>query len=176
MLPPEAIGRDQFNAAFDIFQFGVTLYRMCNGDAKFYEQFARYGASRAFDRDTFRFDVRNGRFPDRRVFAPHIPAKLRTIVKKCMEIDPSNRFRSALDAANALADIDGDTLDWRLAESPDTRIWTKNKSGTAIRFTAHGDGSTECIKTATGGQARRVGAGCRALMTERDIKTFLGSN
>jgi serine/threonine protein kinase len=49
MIPPEATTGDFFNATFDIYQLGLTLYRMCNGDTAFYDQFARYGAHPNFD-------------------------------------------------------------------------------------------------------------------------------
>lgn len=175
MLPPEATRGDQFDSRFDIFQFGLTLYRMCNGNAAFYTQFAQYVSASNFDRSSFRYDVRNGKFPDRKAFAPHIPSKLRKIVRKCIETDPADRYQSAIDAANELATIDGATLDWRLAESPDKRMWTKNESGTNYEFTVSASGKSECYKTVVGGQRRRVKEGCRASISSREIEKFLGS-
>jgi len=46
MVPPEAIGRDQFDRTFDIYQLGLTLYRMCNGNSFFYNQLNAYGVGR----------------------------------------------------------------------------------------------------------------------------------
>ena len=176
MISPEATrGGDRFDRTFDIYQFGLTLYRMCNGDGAFNAQYAAYGTGAAFDRTRFRNDVRNGRFPDRRAFPPHVPSRLRSVIQKCIESEPTNRYQSAVDVSNALADISGKTLDWRLVESHDRRVWMKNESGTLYEFTVPLTGPTECYKTVGGGQTRRHTAGCRPTMTERDIKTFLGS-
>jgi eukaryotic-like serine/threonine-protein kinase len=171
--PPEAMVGDQFDLRFDIYQFGVTLYRMCNGNAAFLAQFAAYGPPNHFDRDAFRFDVRNGRFPDRAAFKAHIPEKLRKIIKRCIEPSPTARFPSALDVANALADVDDGCLDWSFSESPASRVWVKNEGGTILEFTAFSDARTECFKTTASGQRRRFGEGCRATATEREIRNFL---
>lgn len=176
MVPPEATRGDHFSSAFDIFQFGLTLYRMCNGNAEFYAQFDKYGTPGNFDRITFRDDVRNGEFPDRSIFASHIPEKLRKIVRKCIKTNLRDRYESAIEVANALAEIDGFTLDWRLSEVGDTKVWSKNKGGTIYEFTVNGDGTTECFKTVSGGQPRRIGSGCKDSMTDREIRTFLGVN
>lgn len=176
MMPPEATQGDQFTLLLDIFQFGLTLYRMCNGDTVFYSQFAKYGPRESFDRDTFRFDVRNGLFPDRGVFAPHIPQKLRTIVKDCIQTNPDKRFQSAIDVANALAGVDGSTLDWRLDETDNNRVWSKNEDGTRYELTVNADGSSECLKSVDDGKPRRVKDGCKKLISDNEIKRFLGAN
>jgi len=175
MIPPEATRGDSFDSTFDIYQFGLTLYRMCNGDDAFYSQFAKYGPRPTFDRDTFRYDVRNGLFPDRKLFSPHVPSRLRTIVRKCLQTDPADRYQSALDVANALAVVEGNTLDWRLAQSGDTRTWTKNEEGTQYEFVVRGDGSSECHKTVGAGARRRVKDGCNTSVSTKDIEKFLGS-
>jgi eukaryotic-like serine/threonine-protein kinase len=176
MIPPEAMAGDNFNLTFDIYQFGLTLYRMCVGNEAFREQFGNYGPRGAgFKRDEFRFDVRNGRFPDRSAFPPHIPRRLRNIICACLKTDPSKRYQSALDVSNALADIDGDLLDWRLVNTPERRVWTKNKKGTKYKVTVNEDGSSECYKSVDGGQPRRVVDGCRSTISDYEIYKLLRS-
>jgi serine/threonine protein kinase len=174
MIPPEATRQDRFDVTFDIYQFGLTLYRMCNGNDAFYEQLSKYGP-RIANRNDFLCDLRNGRFPDRKAFAPHIPSRLRNIVRKCLETDPADRYHSAIDVANALADIDGKTLDWRLAASPDKKVWTKNENGTEYELTVNRDGSSECYKCVNGGRRTRVTNGCKKTISEKEILTLLGS-
>ena len=174
MIAPEATRGDQFDRTFDIYQFGLMLYRMCNGDEAFNAQYADYGTGTTFDRKKFLADLRGGRFPDRKLFPPHVPSRLRKVVQKCIETDPANRYKSAIDVSNALAEISGEILDWRLVESYGNRIWTKNESGTLYEFIVPHVGPTECYKTVNGGQRRRHTAGCKPRMTERDIQTFLG--
>ncbi len=174
MIPPEALTTDQLDYRFDIYQFGLTLYRMCVGNDEFKSQLNKYGP-RIKDRDGFRFDVRNGLFPDRNQFPAHVPARLRTIIKTCLEVNPDDRFRSAIDIANALADIDGAHLDWRHSVAGDTRIWNKNEKGTLYELSVNANGRSELYKTVNGGARRRVGDGCRNRVTERDVRTILGT-
>lgn len=177
MIPPEVtLGGDHFDRTFDIYQFGLTLYRMCNGDDAFNAQYAAYGAGVAFDRLRFRDDLRAGHFPERRTFPPHVPSRLRAVIQKCIETNPLNRYQSALDVSNALADIPAEMLDWQLTETADTRTWTKNDGEALYEFIVNkAGGTTQCYKTTGGGQRRRHTAGCKPAMTERDIRTFLGS-
>jgi serine/threonine protein kinase len=111
MIPPEApAGATAFNRTWDIYQLGLTLYRMCNGNDEFNRQFAQFNARPAF------YDaVKAGTFPDRQIFASHIPQRLRTIIRTCLNIEPVKRYQSALDVANQLAEID-DLLDWRASK------------------------------------------------------------
>ncbi|MBR0672570.1 serine/threonine-protein kinase [Neoroseomonas soli] len=175
MTPPEATRGDHFDVTFDIYQVGLTFYRMCNGNDAFYEQLQKYRPRTSFDRDAFRFDVRNGRFPDRKTFAAHVPSKLRNIVKKCLALKPDDRFQSAIDCANALALVDGTTLDWRLSEINGTRIWSKNENGTSYELTVKADGEATCYKSVNGGNPRRVSDGCASAMSEKEITSFLAS-
>lgn len=173
-VPPEAIVSDKFDRTFDIYQFGLTLYRMCCGNDDFYVQLASYGVGKDFSREDFRYDLRNGKFPDRDTYPEHIPVKLRRIIARCLEPDRANRYQSAIEVAHDLAGVDGNTLGWLLAESPDIRRWTKNESGTLLEFSLKADGSTECFKTIGNGPRRRFGKGCTDRMTSRDARTFLG--
>lgn len=175
MVAPEATRGDQFDRTFDIYQFGLTLYRMCNGNAAFYSQYASYGVGAAFNRAQYKFDVQKGRFPDRKAFAPHIPNKLRRIIKMCMETAIADRYQSAIDVANDLAGVDGATLDWRHSTANDTRVWTKDNNGTLYELTVQKDSASTCYKTASGGQPRKVSDGCKASMSEAAIQKFLGS-
>lgn len=170
MIPPEALTTDHFNRTFDIYQIGLTLYRMCNGNEHFYSQFAKYGPPNNFDRDAFRYDLRNARFPDRKAFAPHIPAALRKVIKRCLEVNPADRYKSAIEVANAMAGIDGSCLDWHLVSHPDKRVWTKSENGTGYELTVGADGESVCYKATNGGQKRRVTALCKANITEVELR------
>lgn len=174
--PPEALaGGYEFDIRFDIYQFGLALYRMCNGDRAFYDQFGRYSNEDGeFDRDRFLFDVRNGRFPDRTTFLHHIPERLRRACNRCLEPDPSDRFQSAIEVSNELAQIDEAYLDWIFTENGDCKVWKKNVKGTEYEFTVQANGATEMTKTVNGGETRRVRRFCAARMTNRQIRTALG--
>jgi hypothetical protein len=78
--------------------------------------------------------------------------------------------------ANALASVEGDTLDWRFSVTGDTRVWVKNKSGTLYELRVDASGTSQCFKTTEGGNPRRVGEGCKSSISEREIQTFLDSH
>lgn len=174
MRPPEAYDRPEHTPAFDIYQFGVMLYRMCNGNAMFNEQFDRFGTSPAtFDRDGFKFAVRNGRFPDRSIFEEHIPQRLRRLIKKCMEPNPDNRFRAAIEVANELAQID-DKLDWQFSTDGSARKWAKQNEGRTYQLTVDQSGAAVAEKTLESGRCMKIPDYCKASITAAEIRRFLG--
>lgn len=99
--PPEALLSSDLDISSDIFQVGLTLYRMANGDSNF-----KYSGS------DLNKDIIDGKFPNRNFFLPHIPKKLRKIINKCLEIDTTRRYNNVLDIMNDLANVD-ENLDWR---------------------------------------------------------------
>jgi serine/threonine protein kinase len=103
---------------FDIYSAGVTLYRLCNGNPLFYDQFNQY------DRDTRRIAIVNGQFPSRDIYKLHIPKKLKKIIKKCLEVKPENRYQTVLELLNDLSQV-GELLDWEYTENPDSQIWAR---------------------------------------------------
>jgi serine/threonine protein kinase len=151
--PPEGFRGYEFPRTFDIYQVGVLLYRMACGNEEFDRQFS-----------------------DRNRFPAHIPSRMRTVIKKCLQTDPNERYSSALEVANALAPIDGDALDWRHSKPVGCQRWEKNVEGTLYEFELAEAGGTTCYKTKGAGQRRRIGEGCAAAMTDRQLRTFLGDH
>lgn len=174
MIPPEALNGEEFTVLFDIYQLGLTLYRMCNGNTIFYEQFHSYGDVSSFDRDRFRFDVKNGRFPDRDIFLEHIPDKLRKIIKKCLEPNPTNRYCATIEVANALAEIDGKVLDWQFCISDSSKVWTKLAEDREYKLVISDDGTSLAKKTTGSGRSTRIRDYCKQALTSKEIKKFLG--
>jgi serine/threonine protein kinase len=174
MRPPEVYVTSDFKPTFDIYQFGLTLYRMCNGNAEFYDQFHKFGTTPAsFDRDGFKFAVRNGRFPDRAVFEAHIPERLRRLIKKCLEPDPADRFQAAIDVSNELAQVE-DRLDWQFTTDAQRRIWERHDTGKTYRLTVEADGTSFAEKISDSGRSTRIVAYCKTDITSREIRKFLG--
>jgi serine/threonine protein kinase len=174
--PPEALaGGYEFGLTFDIYQFGLTLYRMCNGDREFYQQFESFiDDNGAFNRDNFLFAVRNARFPTRDTFLPHIPDRLRRVCIRCLSPDPNDRFSSAIEISNEIARIDTTYMDWVYNPIDDCHSWEKNVEGTKYEFTIAEDGRTEMTKSVNGGDARRVTEFCTDGMTDHKVKLALG--
>lgn len=112
------------------------------------------------------------RFPDRKRFPPHVPARLRKIVANCLSVDPADRFTSAIDAANALASVEGPVLDWHLTEAAGARTWTKNGIGTRNVLVVDDAGTAGYRKRIGAGVERRVTAMC-GKVSNADIAKFL---
>lgn len=104
----------------DIYQVGVTLYRMVNGNDFFYFQKQQIQTP-----SDFPFLIRDGRFPNRNLYQEHVPQKLRNIINKCMHPDPSKRYDNALEVLNDLSTVKGN-LDYQMHLMPeDTKVWVK---------------------------------------------------
>lgn len=175
MRPPEAYDTAEFTPTFDIYQLGLTLYRMCNGNDDFYEQFYEFGETTlAFDRDAFKFAVRNGRFPDRTRFEEHIPERLRRLIKKCLEPGPADRFQAAIEVANELAQVE-ERLDWQFSKDGGKRVWVKTEEERQYKLTVDENSASVAEKIMlSSGRRTRIAAYCSHSITSRDIRKFLG--
>ena len=174
--PPESFQGYEFPRTFDIYQVGMLLYRMCCGPDEFERQFATLTPGGIFNRNAFRAAVVNGQFPDKQNFLAHIPERMRRVIRKCLESNPSDRYSASLEVANELAVIDGPSLDWQYSKLQACQRWEKNVKGTFSEFELSNNGSTTCHKTIGAGQRRRVGKGYVARMTDRQVRTFLGDH
>lgn len=175
-FPPEALKAKQFDARYDIFQTGLTLYCMCVGLQKYKVQFLAYfDASGAFDRERFAADIEKGIYPDRSAFPPHVPARLRKIIKRCLEVDPADRYQTALEAMNDLAQVDGEELDWLFSEENNERVWKKSSGGCTLVFTVYSDLSSKLVKSVNGGTFRTQKAASKTGIKLKDISKILGT-
>ena len=166
IVAPELLTREFHDLRFDIYQFGLTLYRMCCGEGVLRDQFAALGT-----RDALARALQDGIYPNRSVFPEHIPDRLRRVIVLCLEVDPSDRYSSALEVANGLAYID-DCLDWRFEHGDRGKTWSRTDGETERRFSVLRDGSTEFVST-KGGKARRKTEHCCNSMTEAKVKHVL---
>jgi serine/threonine protein kinase len=123
-IPPEYFDYNLLSSKSDIYQAGITMYRMCNGNEIFDEQYLKYYSD-------IENSIKQGKFPDRKYYLPHIPLKLKQIINKCMSIDPDERYETVLDIINDLAKVEKN-LDWVYEIiDDDHQIWKKlNESKT----------------------------------------------
>lgn len=124
--PPESFTVTDLTNAADIYQVGLTLYRMCNGNANFKEQLRILNIT---DFDKLERSILSGTFPDRKSFLSHIPKKLQNIIKRALAINVDDRYDTILDMINDLSEVD-QNLDWVYYPSsitaPDTWILEGN--------------------------------------------------
>ncbi|QEL82641.1 serine/threonine protein kinase (plasmid) [Bacillus sp. JAS24-2] len=123
---PESITQQDLTLHADIYQSGITLYRMCNGNDVFRQQLTQYHSMDAFD-DA----VKKGTFPNRKFYLPHIPKSLIKVINDMMKPDPDKRPQNLLITINALSKIDKN-LDWEYTIDNESRteVWSLEKEKT----------------------------------------------
>lgn len=173
-FPPEAFKTREFDARYDIFQTGLTLYCMCIGIVAYKAQFLAYAENGLFDATRFKTDISKGTYPDRNAFPPNIPARLKKVVKRCLQVDPNDRYQSALDAMNDLAQVEGNELDWVFSEQSGKNVWEKSVEDTKYVFTIRSDSSCELLKSVKGGAFRKQSDGCKTNVNPKEISRILG--
>lgn len=177
MAPPEAFQNGAFDHRYDIYQVGLTLFRMCVGDAEFYSQYNSHRINGDLDRMSFKHAVVNGQFPDTRtgVFPEHIPDALIKVVKRCLQT-VDQRYPSAIEVVNDLASIDGPTLDWLFVEDAQGKRWSKQVEDMNYSLSLTPTGSSVAKKWRNGGQGRRIGDYCVEALSRQATKRFLRDN
>lgn len=98
---------------------------MANGNDLFYRQIPKTG-NPTLDNETFKENILKGLFPNRRLYLPHIPKKLKNVIKKCIEPNPNNRYDNTLQIINDLASIDKN-LDIRYGKNGKDEFWESPK-------------------------------------------------
>ncbi len=164
---PELATPNSIDLRFDIYQFGMLLYRMCCGVDVHRQQIDAKGIQNGAELYTA---IQAKEFPDRSVFPEHIPESLRRITKQCLEPDPDDRFTSALDVANALAKVDK-CLDWQFAEGP-PKVWRRPCEGGEVIFQVDSEGRGD-FSTTKDGNVRRKKAHCREGLRRSDVQRIL---
>ena len=102
--PPETISTGVATTVADIYHVGLLMYRALNGDSF-------YTAQIPADPTLLPARIASGKFPNRKRFMPHVPSRLRTLVRKALRVDPADRFQTATEMADALGRVDVN-LDW----------------------------------------------------------------
>lgn len=118
-LPPEAYGYSKATKQADMYQVGLTLYRMSNG-----EDFLKPQLS--IDQSEMISRIISAKFPRRDLFLPHVPRKLKTIIRKLLELNPSKRYQTPIELMNALGTIKGELLDWQYLNLGNGAVWGKS--------------------------------------------------
>ena len=167
IAPPERVAGPPFNLQHDVYQFGLTLYRMCCGEDAVRNQFDAFGGDRA----AFIAALENGTYPDRSMFPEHIPNRLKSVVIRCLRPDPNERYDSALAVANELAKVEH-CFDWEFETDAGLKRWSRTENGAVKSFVVNGDGST-VFSTTKNGNTRRKTAHCKQAMTTTRIRGVL---
>jgi serine/threonine protein kinase len=104
--PPETITTGTATALADIYHVGLLMYRALNGNPFFTCQLPAHPV-------ILRGQIAKGKCPDRKRFMPHVPSRLRTLVRKALRVQPTERFQTATEMADALSRVSL-VLDWSI--------------------------------------------------------------
>jgi serine/threonine protein kinase len=136
-VPPERFKAAKLGPEADIYQAGLTLYRMFNGDALFFEPIGgRKGPEEIQDqkiRNKVNDKIRKGAFPARDAYLPHVPKRLRAAILKALDPDPNARFKAAAELIESLGDVD-QALDWEFEQGPERCVWRREGDTAALRI------------------------------------------
>jgi serine/threonine protein kinase len=121
---PETLQSSIISHHSDIFQAGLTVYRLCNGNTFFKNQLNNFVLKDgSLDGDKFLKSIFEGKFPDRSSYLHHIPQTLRNYIRKALNTEPSKRYQSVLEFLNDLAKIEI-TYDWQMAPITNGCSWS----------------------------------------------------
>lgn len=99
---PQAFLHSERTVQDDIYNAGLTLYRLCCGDNIFYHQYQELLNAGIQPKDF----ISQGLFPNRNTYFPHIPKKLRNVIRKALSVDVKDRYQNVLEMINDLSKID----------------------------------------------------------------------
>jgi eukaryotic-like serine/threonine-protein kinase len=165
-MPPERASSAVVAKTADVYQAGVTLYRMCAGNAEYERQVASFSSQAALADG-----ITAGQIPDRKRFLPHIPARLRTLVKTALSVNVGDRYQTVLDLMNALALVD-QSLDWGYTQAGDwgSGHWYESDGsrGRRVRLNSSGqDWTVHATRLSPTGRESRVSSLCATGLNER---------
>ena len=171
-LPPEGSMTSDFNNSADIYQVGLTLYRLLVGLDSLQRQ-----------RDSFKLGAELARaqrtetYPDLKQLPLHVPKKLKSIIKKCLRYDPDSRYQSVMDLLNDLSSIEDLGLDWRFSTDGGVRRWESISSdGTGLLVEVADNGKCIASKKTSGGTYRKKPKLCEENVTPERIHEILMSS
>ncbi|WP_103020984.1 serine/threonine-protein kinase [Salinibacter altiplanensis] len=178
-VTPERVSPGVQTQATDIYQAGLTLYRLCNTPDEWETQL------QSAKQSSLEHAVVGGDFPDRDRFLPHIPRKLRTVIRKATRIDPDNRYNSVREMMNELGSVKR-YLEWQMDSSgSDTghEAWEmEDDDGRNFQIQVREDGNDWSIETTkTVNQTQRVRSCCANGLQSKEkaltrVKTFIRSD
>ncbi len=104
MAPEQARGDNRITPLADIYSVGATLYAAITG--RYYLPFRAVKSDFDYETMAYNFKLVRERDPDKpRRYNPIIPLGLETIVLRCLEKEPKDRYQSADEVSKALGKV-----------------------------------------------------------------------
>jgi serine/threonine protein kinase len=122
--PPEYLLSQELPQASDIYQAGLTLYRLLVGVDSLEDQ----ATGKSLDK--LRAEIQAGEFPNRQAFPLHVPRSLIEAVKTALAVDPANRQETVLHLIASLAAVE-QNLDWAFTSTNGghAQTWQTTRDG-----------------------------------------------
>lgn len=139
---PESLQNSARTVQSDIYQIGLTMYRLCNGIDILQKQII---AQNITDSKSFETAVKNAKFPDRRFFLPHVPKKLQKIILTALNSDTNKRYGNTIEMMNEISVLDCN-LDWVYTGDAGSPYY-KQIDNYIINIEVSSDKSIICTKT-----------------------------
>ena len=93
---PETLTGNYINVQTDIYQTGVTFFRLVNGIGNIKDDFLKYGVTK------FEELKAKGKIPDIKNYEPFVPKRVKKIINTAVNTDYSKRYSSALEMRREL--------------------------------------------------------------------------
>ncbi len=172
--PPEFFSEVESGVQHEIYQVGMTLYRMCIGEDAFQQQTKRMANEWSLHKEA----RETGSFPDfsKSIYPDHIPLRLKRIISHALEPDRMNRYFTALDMLNELCAIPDDLpmmLDWNYTVHANSKkIWSKRNLHGTISLTVEKNNNSCAMKSIANSQ-QRIRNYCKSDIKQFEIQKFL---
>ncbi|GHU63512.1 hypothetical protein AGMMS49983_07130 [Clostridia bacterium] len=162
---PEMITENRYDARTDLYQLGVTGYRLINGISLVKDEFE-------LDRVGFNQKVLDGRIVTASAFQAFVPRRLRKVILKAVAANPDERYQTALEMRRELERID---IKGATATADEHGCVTIRKAGYSyyfrIEYKARGDSVFQAYKkNEKTNRITKVGAYTRSVTTPNDIR------
>jgi eukaryotic-like serine/threonine-protein kinase len=119
---PETLISNTINHQSDIYQAGLTVYRLCNGNPFYKNQMIKYQKDGKINMDKLNEGIFKGNFPDRSLYLHYIPQSIKSAIRKALQPNPADRYNSVLDFLNDLAKIEIN-YDWCFYPEDSASYW-----------------------------------------------------
>ena len=113
--PPETFVTGRASRASEIYQLGLVAFELVNGPLPYDEN--------PIDEFVKRLEKgRRGPRPRDLAFGPHVPRRMRSVINKAIQVDPSGRYQTAAEMIDALRRVR--MIDWKqTVDDPDRKVW-----------------------------------------------------
>jgi serine/threonine protein kinase len=164
---PETISNNIYDIRTDIYQLGLTAFRLINGVSEIKSEFLS-------DRSEFAKTVLGGKVITDAKYRPYVPRSIRRIINKAVALNPGDRYQSALEMRRDLERI---MLKGNCTADEHGNVLLINK-GNSYRYEVVPTGKTTSNLTAykcnlTSGRETRVKDFCKKGLRNKDIKQII---